>query len=301
LQEDIWASVRVGGEPVGDYLAFAQDLGSDSNRAVLDNVLARLNYIRQYLVTDGDGESFRVWLRQYLRPILNNVGWEAKPGESDEMKTLRGHVFTQLGWDGRDPEVQAHARKIVDQVLSDPSSVDRELAIAALAVTALNGDEAYYNRLMAALENAKSPEEYYMYFFTLPNLGDPKLLQRTLEYALSSQVRSQDSPQLLTGVMFNASDGGKMAWDFIVSHWDAVQKAGGEFGGGAIVGATGSFCDAHMRDRVVEFFTTHKIESAERTYRQSIERIDTCVDLKSQQAQQLASWLGQQGSSVGGQ
>jgi aminopeptidase N/puromycin-sensitive aminopeptidase len=301
LQEDIWASVHVGGEPVGDYLAFAQGLGSDSNRAVLDDVLARLNYIRQYLVTDGDGESFRAWLRQYLKPILNNVGWEARPGESDEMRTLRGHVFNQLGWDGRDPEVQAHAREIVDQVLSDPSSVDRELAIAALAVTALNGDEAFYDRLMTALKNPKSPEEYYMYFFTLPNLGDPKLLQRTLEYAISPDVRSQDSLQLLTGVMFNASDGGKMAWDFIVSHWDAVQKAGGSFGGGTIVGATGSFCDAHMRDQVAEFFATHKIESAERTYRQSIERINTCIDLKSQQAQQLASWLGQQGSSAGGQ
>src|SRR6266478_7535793 len=35
LQSDIWASVRVGREPVGDYLAFAQGLGSDRNRAVM--------------------------------------------------------------------------------------------------------------------------------------------------------------------------------------------------------------------------------------------------------------------------
>jgi aminopeptidase N/puromycin-sensitive aminopeptidase len=265
LQVDIWASVHIGGEPVGDYLAFAQGLGSDSNRAVMDDVLARLNYIGQYLVTDGDGESFRTWLRQYLKPVLNNLGWEARPGESDEMRTLRGHVFSQLGGDGRDPEVQAHALKIADQVLRDPSSVDRELAVAALAVTALNGDEAFYNRLMIALKNSKSPEEYYMYFFTLPNFGDPKLLQRTLEYAISPDVRSQDSLQLLTGVMFSASDGGKMAWDFIVPHWDALRKAGGPFASAQVVGATRSFCDVHMRDQVAEFFTAHKVDGAERT------------------------------------
>ena len=45
LQGDIWASVRVGREPVGDYLAFAQGLQSDRNRAVLEDVLGRLNYI----------------------------------------------------------------------------------------------------------------------------------------------------------------------------------------------------------------------------------------------------------------
>jgi len=54
LQSDIWASVRVGGEPVGDYLAFAQGLETDRNRAVLEDVLVRLNYIGQYLVNDGE-------------------------------------------------------------------------------------------------------------------------------------------------------------------------------------------------------------------------------------------------------
>ena len=53
LQNDIWASVRVGREPVGDYLAFAQGLQADRNRAVLEAVLGRLNYIGQYLVSDS--------------------------------------------------------------------------------------------------------------------------------------------------------------------------------------------------------------------------------------------------------
>jgi hypothetical protein len=56
-----------------------------------------------------------------------------------------------------------------------------------------------------------------------------------------------------------------------------------------------------MRDQVSDFFKAHKIEAAERTYRQSIERINDCVDLKSQQEPQLASWLGRHGSSAGGQ
>src|SRR6202167_2743782 len=45
LQTDIWASVTVGREPVGDYLAFAQGLGTDRERAVLEDVLGHLNYV----------------------------------------------------------------------------------------------------------------------------------------------------------------------------------------------------------------------------------------------------------------
>jgi aminopeptidase N len=298
LEADIWASVRVGREPVGDYLAFAQGLGSDRNRAVLQDVLKDLNYIGRYLVTDSDRESFQVWLRQYLTPILNEVGWESKPGQSDEQRTLRARLFNSLGYDARDPQVLAQTRKIADKVLDDPASVDQEMASRALALAALNGDAAFYGRLMTALKNPKSPEEYYMYFSTLPRFGDPKLLQRTLDFAVSPDVRSQDALRLVSGVMGNPA-GEKLAWDFVLAHWEAVQKAGGPFAAAEIVSSTGSFCDARMRDQVAEFYAAHKIAAAERTYRQSIERINNCVDLKSQQEPQLASWLGQHGSSAG--
>ena len=300
LQGDIWASVRVGREPVGDYLAFAQGLGSDRNRAVIEDVLGHLNFIAQYLVTDSDRDSYRAWLRQYLSPMLKDVGWEPKAGESDEQRTLRSRLFQSLGYDARDPEVLAGARKIADKVLDDPSSVDRQLAGGAMALAALNGDDAFYDRLMTAIKSPKSPEEYYLYLFSLPQFSDPKLLQRTLDYAISPDVRSQDALGVITSVMQNPV-GEKQAWDFVLAHWDAVQKVGGPYASAQVVGSTSSFCDAHMRDQVVDFYSAHKIEAAERTYRQSIERINNCVDLKSQQEPQLASWLGQHGSSAGGQ
>jgi aminopeptidase N len=300
LQADIWASIRVGREPVGDYLAFAQGLGSDRNRAVLEDVVGRLGYIGQYLVTDSDRASFQDWMRQYLTPILKEVGWEPKAGESDEQRTLRARLFNALGYDARDPEVLAQARKIADKALDDPASVDREMVGGAFALAASNGDEAFYDRVMAGLKNPKSPEEYYMYFYTLPQFDDPKLQRRTLEYAISPDVRSQDALSLITSVMGNPK-GQKLAWDFVLANWDAVQKAGGPFASAQVVGTTGSFCDAGMRDQVVAFFAAHKVEAAERTYRQSIERINNCVDLKAQQEPQLASWLGQHGSTAGGQ
>jgi aminopeptidase N/puromycin-sensitive aminopeptidase len=299
LQSDIWASVRVGREPVGDYLAFAQGVASDRNRAVMDDVLGRLDFIGRYLVTDSDRDSFRAWLRGYLSPMMKDVGWDPKPGESDEQRTLRGRLFNALGYDARDPEVLAAARKLAEKALDDPSSVDRQMAGGAMALAALNGDQALYDRLMVAIKNPKSPEEYYMYLFTLPQFSDPKLLQRTLDYALTPDVRSQDALGVVTSVMGNP-EGQKQAWDFVLAHWDAVQKVGGPFASAQVVGSTGSFCDAQMRDQVVEFYAAHKIEAAERTYRQSIERINNCVDLRTQQQPQLASWLGQHGSSAGG-
>jgi len=298
VQNDIWASVRVGREPVGDYLAFAEGLQSDRNRAVLEDVLGRLNYIGEYLVSDSDRDSYRAWLRQFLTPVMNDVGWEPKSTDTDEQKTLRSRLVNALGYDARDPQALAEARKIADKALADPATVDHEMARGVFALAALNGDAEFYDKLMAALKNPKSPEEYYTYLFTLPQFSDPKLLQRTLDYAISPDVRSQDALSVIASVLENPA-GQKLAWDFIQTHWDAVAKAGGPFASAEVVQSTSSFCDANLRDQVTTFFAAHKIAAAERTYRQSIERINNCIDLKAQQETQLASWLGQQGNAGG--
>jgi aminopeptidase N/puromycin-sensitive aminopeptidase len=298
LQNDIWSSIRVGREPVGDYLAFAQGLQSDRNRAVLEDVLSRLNYIGEYLVSDADRDSFRTWLRQFLAPVMKEVGWEPKTGETDEQKTLRSRLFNALGYDARDPEALAQARKLAEKVLADPSSVDHQLAGGALALAALDANTEFYDRVMAALKSTKTPEEYYVYFYTLPQFTDKKLLERTLEFAITPDVRSQDALGLITSVL-NNPDGEQLAWDFIRQHWAEIEKAGGPFASAQVVGATSTFCDASKRDQVTEFFTAHKVAAAERTYKQSIERINNCADLKSQQESQLASWLGQHGTAGG--
>jgi aminopeptidase N len=298
VENDIWGSVRVGREPVGDYLAFAQGIQSDRNRAVLEDVLEALDYIHRNLLTDSDRDQYQAWLRQFLSPIMKDVGYEPKPGESDEQKALRARLLRASGRDAHDPQTLAEARKIADRALSDPNSVDHELAGSALPLAALNGGADFYEKVMAALKNTKSPEEYYNYFFTLARFGDPKLLQRSLDFAISPDVRSQDALQLVTSVLENP-EGQEVGWDFIRQHWSDLEKAGGPFASAEVVHATSSFCDPALRDQVTDFFSAHKVPAAERAYKQSIERINNCIDLKTQQDPQLASWLGQH-STAGG-
>jgi aminopeptidase N len=300
LESDVWASVRVGREPVGDFLALAQGLQNDRNRAVMQDLLSQLNYIGRYLVTDADRDSYRVWLRRYLTPIMAAVGWEPQPGESDEQKALRSQLLIALGRDAHDPKALREARKIADEALQNPASVDRDLAFSAFSVAAGSGDQAFYDKVMGALKNARSPEEHYMYLRALSQFTDSTLLEQTLNYAVSPEVRSQNALGVVAQVMSNPA-GEELAWGFVQSRWNLVQKAGGPFASAGIVGATRLFCSTHMRDEVKIFYAAHKIDAAERTYRQSIERINDCVEFKAQQESQLAAWLGEHGSSAGGQ
>src|SRR5580658_11118732 len=102
LLSDVWASVRVNREPIGDFLVLAQGLQADRSSAVLGEILDQLIYISDYLVSDADREAFELWVRQLLDPVARDVGWEAKPGESEDRAALRSRLLMALGYVARD-------------------------------------------------------------------------------------------------------------------------------------------------------------------------------------------------------
>jgi aminopeptidase N len=297
LLGDQWASVRSGWQSIADYLRFVEGLRADNNRAVMDELTERLEYIAKYVVTEADRDSYQSWLRNLLEPAARNLDWKPLPGESDDRKVLRTQVLYTLGHAGGDPQVLAEAARLAQQALADPASVDGTLAGTVFALAAENGGSSFYDKIMRRLKETTSPEEYYLLLDTLPRFHDPKLLSRTLRFALTSDVRGQNVPTLIAGVMENSA-GQRLAWDFVRGHWTEVRNAVGDFNTINLVKATGSFCEVGLRDQTREFFANHQVPAAERTLRQSLERIDSCVELKSQQAGPLAAWLEQQGASA---
>ena len=294
---DTWAAVRVGRQPVGDYLTLTEGMQTEPVAAVTTLALNQLNTINRVVVTDTDRPTFQLWVRNTLGPMAKQIGWTATPGQSDDVKELRPRLLITLGGIGNDPEAVAVAQKLAGQELQNPGSVPRDLANAAFGLAAYSSGPEFYDKVMAAMKSAKTPETYYLYFYTLPNFKDPELLNRTLNFAVSSEVRSQDSLGLIGAVMANP-DGEKLAWEFVRTHWDEVIKAGGPFASAQMQGTIGSFCDANMRDQAQEFFKVHPSAAAERTMRQSMERINNCIDLRTQQSGQLAAWLQGHGGSA---
>lgn len=179
-----------------------------------------------------------------------------------------------------------------EKVLYSFGTDGAEIAIPALRIAARSGDQVFYDKIMANLKAAKTPEAYFTDIFVLSRFSDPKLVEETLEFAISPEMRSQDAPYLISGVMQDPA-AEKQAWAFVQMHWANIENLGGAFAGGVIVQSTGGFCDAEMRDQVQAFFTSHPAPAAERSLKQSVERMTYCVDMKAQQGLQLSSWLQQ--------
>ena len=296
LLTDAWASMRVGHITIGDYLTLVNGFHSERDYAVISQLLVQLNYVSQFLITDQDRTAFGSWMRHLFAPAVQQVAWQGKSGESDAQIELRGQLLRALGI-AQDPEALAEARKLAEQELEHPGSVQKELVMPALEVAAMHGDAALYRKVMSRLEAAHDPEQHALYSQILTQFTDPALVKETLNFFISPEVRSQDVALLLSRELIKPATQPE-GWDFIQSHWNDIQKTGGAFLSGEIVEASGRFCTPELRDSMWSFFSEHDV-LAKRTLKQSRERIDYCIDLKSQQESILSSWLKQQQYSSG--
>ena len=227
-----------------------------------------------------------------MQPLQRELGFEPKPGDSDNQKNLRATVLHTLGFTGADPEVLAEAHKETLEALQDSAAVSPELVPVFFSLAAKNGDAELYDKVLGKMKSAVAPENYYLYLHTLCEFSDPKLLTRTLDDSISGDVRSQDVKGVIGRVMENPA-GGDLAWNFVRSHWAEISHVGGPFRSGDIIGAAANFCSEEKASQVREFFSTHSTQTSSRLLKQTLERIGYCGELKSRQEDALSAWLGE--------
>ena len=120
----------------------------------------------------------------------------------------------------------------------------------------------------------------------------PELLQQTLERSLTSEVRSQDAITVVTAVAANVH-GRELAWQFVQDQWEEFDRryGGGGFGLMRLVGISGNFASEQRRTEVETFFQEHSAPAAERTIRQSLERIRLNATWLERNRSELAEWF----------
>ena len=81
------------------------------------------------------------------------LGFEPRQGESEDDRLLRSALIPVVAEFG-DQELIAKAKELASRWLADRKSVNADVAGSALNIAAANGDEKYYERLVAELRKS---------------------------------------------------------------------------------------------------------------------------------------------------
>jgi aminopeptidase N/puromycin-sensitive aminopeptidase len=213
-----------------------------------------------------------------------------------EEKALHADLFESLGLVGRDPDVIAEAKQITDKALQNPDDVDSQMALPAMEIAATQGDEALFDRFAQKLNGTTDQVLRRRYMAALSHFENPQVLPKAIQLGTSSAIRNQDAAYYFSDFLRHPETRPR-AWKYIQSHWNDVEKQLTTSSGGVVVRTTGEFCDDDAASNVSAFFKVHPVPASERTLRQAVERINSCVDLKKLQGGNLQSWLADHSSA----
>ena len=286
LVADVWATVVAGRAPLTDFVELVELLRDDDDPNVWAMMLAPLALLDR-VVSDGDRDALRAFVRRLAGPAFAKLGWERAPSESDRTSALRASLLSALGVYGADPDIQREAAERHARYLEDRTSLHPDLVPPVISIVAQGGGEAEYTTFLGQFRSPATPQEQIRYLYALAEFPSKPLMQRTLDLAVT-EVRTQNAPFAINVGLGNRV-AGEVAWDFVTTRWDELtdrfpHKMLDRMVANVML-LTDRAADVHA------FFADHPIPTGQRQLEQTLERLDIHAAFAQREAATAADAL----------
>ncbi|MBM4263866.1 MAG: M1 family metallopeptidase [Deltaproteobacteria bacterium] len=275
LVNDTWATTLAGYTSLASYLELVDLLRDETDLNVWTTVVGSLHHLNRIL-DDAQCETLRRRVRPLLSGAVERLGWAPVAGEAELQSQLRGDLITALGTLAEDPSCQAQARQRFAQYENDASSVDRNVIPALVGIVAHTGGAAEYEKFYAKFKHAQTPQEETRYLFSLAAFRPADLIERTLRLTLNGEVRTQNSPYLMRGILLN-KEARARAWSFMKSHWGEMLKHYPDNSIPRMCEGIIGLVAPELEAEVKEFFAAHPVKQGAKQMDQNMERLRVAV------------------------
>jgi hypothetical protein len=163
-----------------------------------------------------------------VQPLIQQLGFEAKPGETPEAASLRRSTIAALGaWD--DPDTVAYSRSRLSAFLADHGAIAPDDQTTILGIVAAHADQTTFEQLHALAKSATTSQEQDRLYSLLGMVKDPMLVQPAIDIALSPEIPPQsalDRLQIL-GQLSNYHQ--RESWNAVTANIIQLTKPFGNF------------------------------------------------------------------------
>jgi puromycin-sensitive aminopeptidase len=241
-------------------------------------------------MTPDSMPAYQTFVSNNVRPLKNELGWEAKPGEQDLAKDLRATVLNILGTYGQDKETITEAFTFFHKYMQDHNSVNPDIVPSILQIVAYNGTLKDYEEIENGWKTAKAPEDEKRMLRTLAIFRNPELVAKTLDLIVSGQIRGQDSPGVLSSLLAHY-DTQRQSWTFVKQNWDKILKLFPPTSMRHVASACSNFYRHKDEEDLVAFFGSHKVPFGDSAVARALEDVHISVLYHERSDAAIRKWV----------
>ena len=269
--DDAFALARAGYTRTSAALGVLQAYERETDYSVWLTIAGILDSLDNLMARESCRRKFQEAARQLLLPIAGRQGWDRRPSDGHLDVLLRSLALRNVGGYGDQPTIDEARGRFASYRRS--GELDPNLRYAVYALVAENGGEAEWEELQRVYQATDLQEEKTRVLRAAGSFRQPELIEKVLQFAISDQVRSQDTPIVLASVAGNAV-GRPLAWKCVKRNWKMLvsRYAGGGLGLlSRLIGIPSGFTERRHLEDAEKFFRGHKVLGTERAVRKTLE------------------------------
>ncbi|GCB65116.1 hypothetical protein scyTo_0009924, partial [Scyliorhinus torazame] len=274
LQNDLFSLARAGIIGTVEILKVMEAFVNEPNYTVWSDLSCNLGILSTLLSHTDFHEEMQDFIVDLFLHIGQKLGWDPKHNEGHLDALLRGLVLGKLGKAGHQPTIEEARRRFKDHV-EGKHVLSADLRSPVYLTVLKHGDSTTLDTMLKLHNQADLQEEKVRIERLLGAISHPDLIQKVLTFAMSEEVRPQDTVFVLGGVSGGSLMGRKAAWKFVKDNWEELYN---RYQGGFLISrliklTVEGFAGDKMAADIKSFFETHPAPAAERTIQQSCENV----------------------------
>ncbi|MGA3020526.1 MAG: M1 family metallopeptidase [Candidatus Micrarchaeales archaeon] len=279
VENDLFAFARSGKIKLKEYLSFVSKFCLECAYPVNSSLLLHLNSLYLMLYGTEPGNEVKRVLAAHCSKLLKKLGFAARNKESSIDAVLRGSVIASLGLI-KDKRAIDKAKEIFDRYMKDRTAIDPNLKSAVYGTIARNGNGEAFEKFKKLYIGEHIPEDKIRFLAVLGHFPDEKLIKRALAFALSDQVRYQDTyiiPSVASSNPFTKN----LVLEWTKRNWKAFKKRypPGTMMLRSFISNMSVQKSPAARKMVADFLSQKDVESEDTTpeIKRTLEKIDTNI------------------------
>lgn len=272
LIRDVFALSQSGDLPTPKALDLSFSYQEEDNYSVWVEIASGVGQVDFLLSNEKFYPEFQKYAHGIFNLIAQKMNWQKKRQEKHTDTLLRSLALYNLGTYGDKGTIKTAQN--LWQEHQNNKKIEADLRGVVYNLVAENGGDKEWEIFKRMYKEDSLQEEKNRISRAMSLFKDKKLLKKTLQFALSKDVRFQDAAGIITQVAGNPM-GLNLTWQFIRKNWPILQKryAGVHFMFSRLIKSLAGFNKVKYAKEIEYFFQKNPAPEAKRSIAQTLEQI----------------------------
>ena len=292
---DAGALSAAGYQKTSGLLSLLKSFDSEPEFVVWDEITARVGAIRSTWIFEDEKtkDALKAFQRDLSSAVSHKLGWTFKDSDGHIEQQFKALMFGNAASAG-DEKTKAAAFDMFEKFMSgDRAALHPNLRAGVYSVVLQYGGEKEYDAILKEYETGKNSDERNTALRSLGRARDAKLIQRTLAYSMSKEVKDQDI-YLPLAALRTHREGIEAFWAWTKENWDLLKKKmppSFTMLGSVVMMATSGFTKEEQLKDVQAFFEGKSTKGFDRNLAQSVDSVQAKMSYLRRDREDVEGWL----------